>query len=485
MLHDVLTQQILLHLPHAATDDQRRAAEALARFLLSPHGEGVFLLRGYAGTGKTSLLAALVGALRELKRDVVLLAPTGRAAKVLAAFCGGKAQTIHRTIYRRRTREGEGEPFSLGFNSRRGALFVVDEASMIATGQGGGGALFGSGRLLDDLVQYVGMGTGCRLLLTGDAAQLPPVGELESPALSKAWMEGYGLGVAEAELTKVVRQAAASSALAAATKVRSLLSQSAWDLPRIAGSSRGEVRFVDGSELVEELASAYSQYGEDEVIVITRSNKRANIYNEGIRSRIFDREGDTPTRGDRVMAVKNNYRLTEQNSKQAEDKEQGADFIANGEMAEVLRMRNVHEAHGFRFADATLRFTDREDFEADCRVLLSTLTAESPSLTAEESRRLYESVMEDYAHIPTKRERLKCLSEDPYYTALQIKYAYALTCHKAQGGQWTCVFIDQGFIAPEDAADAAYLRWLYTALTRTTAHLRLVNWRKEQREEVD
>lgn len=483
MTANELARLIAEELPHTPTGGQAEAMVRLARFLTTAEHEAAFILRGYAGTGKTSLMGALVRTLTHLKREVVLMAPTGRAAKVFAAHTGLPAYTIHRVIYRQQTFQGEGTRFSLGFNARRHALFVVDEASMVA--QGGGG-LFGTGLLLDDLIRYVYEAEGCRLLLVGDTAQLPPVGEEESPALQKAFIAGYGLSVEEADLTEIVRQSQTSAVLTEATRLRHLITAGSGGLPRICTSRRGEVRLLPGSELIETLISVYADCGTDDVIVVTRSNKRANIYNEGIRARIFDRE-ESLTRGDLVMAVKNNYYWTELQQKEMAKEQPGTEypiaFIANGDTAEVLRVRNVHEQYGFLFADATLRFTDYENVELTCRVLLDTLRSESPSLTATQSQQLYEAILEDYADIPSKRERMKRLREDAYYNAVQIKYAYAVTCHKAQGGQWSRVLVDQGYLTAE-MADRSYLRWLYTAFTRTTDLLYLVNWPEEQREET-
>ena len=473
--------------PFGLTKGQEFAVVALSRFVSTGVDDAALILRGYAGTGKTTLIGALVRTLENCGRKVVLLAPTGRAAKVFANLSGRPAYTIHKVIYRQQSFRGEGTRFSLGFNRLADAVFIVDEASMVSSG-GSGQGIFGSGLLLDDLIQYVYSGRGCRLLLVGDTAQLPPVGEEESPALSVNVLRGYGLRVGAVELTEVVRQSADSGVLAGATKLRRMLVRQDMQLPVVCGSRKGEVRFLPGDELIETLVTAYGEYGTSGTIVVTRSNKRANIYNNGIRGKIFDRE-EPLTRGDMVMAVKNNYYWTERLALElAKDQEEGKplprlplDFIANGDTAEVVRLHNVHKEHGFNFADATLRFPDYEDFEIDCRVLLDTLSSESPSLTDDESHRLYESVMADYADIPLKKDRLKALRNDPYYNALQIKYAYAVTCHKAQGGQWPRVFVDQGYLPP-DATGASYLRWLYTAFTRTTDVLYLVNWPKEQQE---
>lgn len=477
MLNDEILKLIAQQFALPFTPSQQQAALLLAHFVTTTQPYAACILRGYAGTGKTSLVGALVKVMHLLKRDVVLLAPTGRAAKVFSHHAGMPAYTIHRVIYRQEIFQGEGTRFSLGYNKLRHALFVVDEASMISSGTGAMGTdtLFGTGELMDDLIQYVYSGTGCKLLLVGDTAQLPPVGEEDSPALCDEVLRRYGLLVGSASLTEVVRQSRDSDVLAGATMLRQLLTEGFEGIPPIQTDAHGEVRALPGNELIESLVSDYQAYGADSVIVVTRSNKRANIYNNGIRSRIFDRE-DEITRGDLIMAVKNNYYWTEQCAKSLpKDEKMPFNFIANGDTAEVVRIRNVHEQYGFRFADATLRFADYDDFELDCRVLLSTLQSESPSLTREESNLLFERVLEDYMHIPLKKDRMKALRQDPYYNALQIKYAYAVTCHKAQGGQWARVYVDQGFV-PADATGASYLRWLYTAFTRTTERVYLVNW---------
>lgn len=477
MLNDELFLQLEQEFGFPFTPSQRRAAMLLAHFVTTPRKDAACILRGYAGTGKTSLIGALVRVLKRLGREVVLLAPTGRAAKVFASHAHAPAYTIHRVIYRQNTFEGEGTRFSLGFNKLRHAVFIVDEASMIASGTGSmGTSVFGSGELMDDLIRFVYEGEGCRLLLVGDTAQLPPVGEEESPALNNDMVSRYGLLVGSADLTEVVRQSSESDVISGATLLRQLLCQGFEGVPPIHTDPKGEVRALPGNELIESLVGDYQEHGTAGVIVVTRSNKRANIYNNGIRSRVFDRE-DELTRGDLVMAVKNNYYWTEQAAKSmGKDEKMPMTFVANGDTAEVVRIRNVHEQYGFRFADATLRFGDYEDFELECRVLLSTLQSESPSLTRDESNRLYESILEDYAHIAGKKERMKAIRQDAYYNAVQLKYAYAVTCHKAQGGQWQRVYVDQGFV-PEDEAGASYLRWLYTAFTRTTERVYLVNWK--------
>lgn len=457
------------------TPTQQQAALLLAHFVDSHITKAACILRGFAGTGKTSLVGALVKALRIQGRDVVLMAPTGRAAKVFARFAETPAHTIHKVVYRQNSFNGERTSFSLGFNSHKNTLFIVDEASMIAVGKKHvQDTIFGSGELLDDLISFVYSSPGCKMLLVGDPGQLPPVGENESPALNDEVIKEYGLTVGSADLTEVVRQANLSNVLIEATKLRQLMAEKFQGFPTIQTTSHGEVRDIPGNELIETLIDDYRTFGEDEVILITRSNKQANRYNFGIRARIFDRE-EILTRGDRIMAVKNNYFWTEKAAKiLTPGQNLPMDFIANGDVAEVVRLRNLHTIYNFQFADATLRFTDYEDFEIDCRVMLTTLTSDSPSLTKEESTKFYEAILEDYIHIPTKKERLKALRQDPYYNALQIKYAYALTCHKAQGGQWARVYIDQGFV-PEEEAGVSYLRWLYTAFTRTKDCVGLLN----------
>lgn len=459
------------------TPSQERATLLLSHFVATPRNEAACILRGYAGTGKTSLIAALVRVLTEIGRPVVLLAPTGRAAKVFARHAKRAAYTIHRAIYRQQAFAGEGTRFELGYNKLRDAVFIVDEASMIARGLHGD-SLFGTGELLDDLVRYVYSGAGCKLMLVGDTAQLPPVGEEDSPALRRDHLEGYGLLVGQADLIEPVRQASESDVVSVATLVRRFIASGAEGVPPIKGSRTGEVRFLPGDELIEQLVDDYQNFGTGEVVVITRSNKRANLYNNGIRARIFDRE-ELLTRGDLVMAVKNNYYWAEEAAKVLPQGERlPFDFIANGDTAEVVALSNVHEQHGFLFADATLSFPDYDDYELPCRVLLSTLQSDSPSLTRVESQQLYESVLMDYVHLHHKADRMKALRADAYYNALQLKFAYAVTCHKAQGGQWARVYVDQGYV-PLEEGRTAYLRWLYTALTRTTERVYLVNWKEE------
>lgn len=472
MINNYLERQIKEIFHFQPTKEQDFVIKMLATFLLSPKSDLLFLLRGYAGTGKTSLVGALVKTLDMLKQKTILLAPTGRAAKVLSSYANHPAFTIHKKIYRQKSFADESASFSICDNLNKHTLFLVDEASMISN-EGLSGNMFGSGRLLDDLIQYVYSGEGCRLLILGDTAQLPPVGEEQSPALSAMMLAGYGLEVMEANLTQVVRQAESSGILWNATALRKLLVQDeCYSLPKIRITGFPDVKVVPGNELMEALEVCYDNDGLEETIVVCRSNKRANIYNNGIRSRILWRE-DELNNGDLLMIAKNNYYWTEQ--------EKDMDFIANGELAVVQRVRRQSELYGFRFVDVTLTFPDQDNYELDANLLLDTLQSESPALTRADADRLFNAVLEDYADIPLKRERMKKMKADPYYNALQVKYAYAVTCHKAQGGQWKNVFIDQGYMSDEYLSPD-YFRWLYTAFTRATGTLYLVNYPQEQTE---
>ena len=468
---------------HNPTKEQEKAISLLSDFLLSRERDSVFLLKGYAGTGKTSLLAALVRTMKQLQQRVMLLAPTGRAAKVLSSYAGAPAYTIHRKIYRQKSIT-EMDVFQNDINLKQDTLFIVDEASMIAN-ESGGGSIFGTGRLLDDLMHYVYSCDGCRLILVGDTAQLPPVGEEESPALSRIMLEGYGMEVTELCLTQVVRQLEESGILWNATMLRRLIQdEESFSFPKLRGKTFPDVRVVPGDELIESLYDSYRNHGIDGTIVVTRSNKRANIFNGGIRARILDYEEEL-SGGDLIMVAKNNYYWTERarnlskppRKGESEDLvgSEGLSFIANGDVAIVQRIRNERSFYGFRFADATLQFPDYEYKEMEVTVLLDTLQSEAPALTRQQQEALFNGVWEDYPELTNKRERMKCLRQDIYYNALQVKYAYAVTCHKAQGGQWEHVYIDQGYIT-EEMLTPDYFRWLYTAITRATEQVYLINW---------
>lgn len=494
MINNFLSTKIRENFGFAPTDEQSEAISLMGEFLMSRRGMELFLLRGYAGTGKTTLVGALVKTLTQLRQPVVLMAPTGRAAKVFSNYSGCPAYTIHKRIYRQKSITDDSS-FSLNVNLSKHTLFIVDEASMIAN-DGLSSSVFGTGRLLDDLIQYVYSGEGCRLMLMGDTAQLPPVGEEESPALSTSLLASYGLRVFETTLTQVMRQLSESGILYNATKIRQhlhtlqstslggVLTQSPLALPVRVGASGLSVSFPDvcritGNELIDSLESSYSRWGADDCMIICRSNKRANIYNQGIRNRILYREEEL-TSGDRLMIVKNNYHWIERIARE-ERQPQPLSFIANGDIAVVRRVRRTRELYGFRFADVLLRFPDYDDYELEATVLLDTLHSESPALTREESNRLFEAVMDDYAHISQKKERYQQLRLDPHFNALQVKYAYAVTCHKAQGGQWSCIYLDQGYLPP-DLTAIDYYRWLYTAFTRATEQIYLVNWPEEKKE---
>ena len=473
MINTYLGQQIKTNFPYKPTFEQEKVVKILADFLFCRKTDSLFLLKGYAGTGKTSLIGALVKTLDQLEQKCILMAPTGRAAKVFSHYAGHPAYTIHKKIYRQKSFSNEIDNFSMNDNLYQHTLFIVDEASMIAN-EGLSGSMFGTGRLLDDLIQYVYSGQGCRLMLIGDTAQLPPVGEEESPALSADVLKGYGLEVYEGLLTEVVRQLQDSGILWNATELRRYIAEEDFfTLPPIKVEGFPDIKVIPGNELIEAISDSYDQVGMDETIVVCRSNKRANIYNKGIRNTILYREEELET-GDLLMVAKNNYFWTEGCKE--------IDFIANGDIAVVRRVRREREMYGFRFADVLLRFPDYNDMELEVKLLLDTLHTETPALPKEMNDKLFYSVMEDYADISVKRERMKKMKADPHYNALQVKYAYAVTCHKAQGGQWKRVFLDQGYMT-EDMLSPDYFRWLYTAFTRATETLYLVNWPKEQLED--
>jgi exodeoxyribonuclease V len=426
------------------------------------------LLKGFAGTGKTTMINQLVKTLEAFKIPAFLLAPTGRAAKVLMNYTDRPSYTIHKKIYRQKSSVDGMGVFVLDKNLHKSAFFIVDEASMVSN-QSAESTVFGSGRLLDDLLEYVYSGEGCRLILAGDTAQLPPVGVPLSPALSKTVIEQYGFGVIENELTEVVRQTKESGVLYNATALRNFLAleeEGGYFPVQVDGFN--DIEKISGSDLIEKINSCYDKYGVYETTVLTRSNKRANLYNKGIRSSVLYRESEI-SRGDLVMVVKNNYYW----SLRSED----IDFIANGDIAEIVHIYGYEELHGFRFADVSLRFIDYDDVEIECKIVLDTLQIESASMSQEDNRRLFYSVSEDYMEIKNKKDRWKKIREDPYYNALQIKFAYAITCHKAQGGQWKAVFVDTGYITQE-MLNREFYRWLYTAFTRTLDKLYLVNFDK-------
>ena len=455
------------HLGYEPTPCQARLFDTLGQFAVQYETCDMLLVSGYAGTGKTSAIAAFVRTLKELHYRYVLLAPTGRAAKVLSGFTGEKAFTIHKHIYRQKgIRDGVGE-FQLNFNKAKDTFFIVDEASLISveTNSSGSG-LFGSGDLLDDLVQFVRAGVDDKLILIGDRGQLPPIGLDRSPALDEGYLSRYGR-VMTAELTTVVRQAAESGILTNATIVRRLIEAGRVEVPRLQLAGFDDVERIGGGELIEKIGDAVGRYGLDDIVVLCRSNKRANRYNAGIRGTVLYRE-ERLSRGDKLMVVKNCYQFLEDVPE--------LDFIANGDVAQLVRLSHHEERYGLHFADAVLAFPDYNDVEIKAKIVLDTLDSEQPSLSAEQQRALYQGVNEDYADVRNARKRYEKVREDPYYNALQIKYATAITGHKSQGGQWLCVFIDNPFWKEPTLDD---LKWLYTAITRGVEKVYFVNFKDE------
>ena len=456
-----LSGRFLAQFPYDPTPCQKAMLEKVASFLTSEDGD-ILVVNGYAGTGKTTAVSAVVSALAQLEISSVLLAPTGRAAKVLSQYTGRPAFTIHKHIYRQKSFGADGfGQFSLCPNKARNTLFVVDEVSLIGISSEGGSA-FGSGDLLSDLVSFVRAGVDCRLLLIGDAAQLPPVGLDASPALSQDYMAQFG-GVSFITMTSVVRQAQDSGILMNATHLRELIS-TGEQRPQLHCDGFPDISRLSGGELLETLSDAYARYGEDEVVVLCRSNKRAGRYNAGIRAQVLYRE-EQLVRGDKLMVVKNHYM----------DGLEGTDYIANGDIATLVWIRHHEERYGLHFADACLSLPDYGNQEVEMKVLLDTLSSDAPSLSYEQSQALYQGVMADYSHLRTKKQRYDAVRSDPFYSALQIKYAHAITGHKSQGGQWQCVFIDNPIWQDEVTEDD--LKWLYTALTRAVSQVYLVNFR--------
>ena len=427
----------------------------------------LMVVSGYAGTGKTSAIAACIGVLKTLGMKYVLLAPTGRSAKVLAAFTGEKTSTIHRHIYRMKSQADPMSSFSLNFNKAKDTVYFVDEVSLISSTDGSD-SIFGSGNLLDDLLEFVRQSSSNRLVLIGDPAQLPPVGLDVSPALDPDYMKRYCPKMVTSELKDVVRQAKDSGILVNATRLRQEISDGDIDPPVFDISSFSDITAITGSTLIEDLSDAISRYGAEEVVVLCRSNQRANRYNQGIRSRVLFLE-EALCRGDRLMVVKNCYKFDGQ--------EERFDFIANGDMARLISIHNHQERYGLHFADATLAFPDYNDIEVDAKVILDTLDSKTAALDREAQTALFEGVLADYDGVTPKKKRLQCVREDPYYNALQIKYSSAITCHKSQGGQWRCVFIDN--ILWKDDITIDDKKWLYTALTRAVEKVFLVNFDKK------
>ena len=465
MLQNFISSSIRAELPFEPTEQQGILLDALGEFLMSTDPEKIFLLKGYAGTGKTSVVSALVRAMNALQQKTMLMAPTGRAAKVIAGYSGFPAFTIHKKIYRQKSMAEF--RFQLSDNLFNHTLFIVDEASMISNT--GGDTEFGSGRLLDDLIEFVYSGDGCSLLLLGDTAQLPPVMQPHSPALEKDKLAGYGLKVHEFTLTHVVRQALESGILHNATRLREMLLEDKTDaFPRFETEGFADIRYLNGMDLIDEIQRAYNGVGVEDTIVVTRSNKRANMYNNGIRNRVLMKE-DELTNGDLLMVTKNNYFWNKPYKE--------IDFIANGDILEVMRVKKSREMYGFRFVDLTLRSLDYE-WEIDAFVWLDLLQSDSPTHSNELHQQLFQAIAEDYPEITQRRMLVKKIYENEFFNALQVKFAYAVTCHKAQGGQWKKVFIDPGQVADEQL-NSDFYRWMYTALTRASENVFLVNFPTE------
>lgn len=449
------------------TESQQDVIHALPRFLLSSKKNCLFILRGYAGTGKTSIVNALVKSLHLLNSYAVLMAPTGRAAKVLSSYSNQSASTIHRKIYHQQRTASGGVFFVPAHNPHKNVLFIIDEASMIGWENY---SLGKAGNLLEDLLEYTFSGRNCKVLLIGDSAQLPPVGSSQSPALDLDFLKShFELTAASFELTDVMRQKENSGILNLATLLRMYIFGQMESLP-ILLESTADCKLITGYDLQEELETSFSQYGEEGTVIICRSNKRSYAFNMQVRARVFFRE-EIIDAGDYIMAVKNNYKWL--------DKDSSAGFIANGDIMEVLSVSTFEERYGFSFARASVRLIDYpKEPELEILLWLDALDVESASLSKSATDKLYREVTKDYEHLATKAERKKALQNDEFYNALQVKYAYAVTAHKAQGGQWPSVFVDQGYLT-EDMIDAEYYRWLYTAVSRATTELKLVNFSTE------
>lgn len=463
MLSDHFIDQVLCHLNYKPTKDQEKLIDTISNSFLFNDKAKIFIINGYAGTGKTTLISSIVNALDTFRIRYSLLAPTGRAAKVLASYSKKPAYTIHKKIFRQKSSKDGFGKFVLNKNLYSNTLFIVDEASMISN-QEAEMKFFGSGKLLDDLIQYVFSTKGCKVILVGDTAQLPPIGIPLSPALDKFKLEGYGCSVSTFSLKEVVRQAMNSGILWNAIQVRlkqEINSSNQW--PLIEKRKFPDIKIIGGQELTEYITDSYRAFGIDETTIICRSNKRANKFNQGIRNQILGMEEEL-CKGDMLMVVKNNYYYNEG---------QDSDFIANGDILEIVKVKKYYNLYGFHFADIVARFVDYST-EIEVRILLDTLMYEGPSLNLEDNKKLYYSILEDYADVKGKRNQYEKVHNNEFFNALQVKYAYALTCHKAQGGQWKSVFIDFGYITQE-MINKAYLRWLYTAITRATEKLYFVN----------
>lgn len=460
-----ISEELLRNLPFHPTSSQAELIRITGRFLASQKERCLLVIKGYAGTGKTTMVQSLIRTLPGIKMKYVMLAPTGRAAKVMSSYTGKPAYTIHKKIYFKQRTASGGTFFVTGANLHTNTVFIVDEASMIGAETY---SLTGSGNLLEDLLEYVYNGKNCRLILIGDGAQLPPVGSTESPALNLKFLRSsYDLTAAIAELSDVTRQKSDSGILALATAIRHSIYQKPEEVFPMSLPEEPDVISLTGMELQEALEDEFSKTGEENTVFITRSNKRANQFNKEIRARVFFKE-DEISGGDLVMAIKNNYHWIAEDS--------GVGFIANGDAMEILRMGKMHHRHGYRFQEASVRLLDYPDSpETEVMLWIDTLEVEEASMPSVHTDRLYRERLKDYEHLNTKKEVKEAMRRDPFYNALQVKFAYAITCHKSQGGQWPVVFVDQGYLT-EEMLDSEYLRWLYTAITRASEKLYLVNF---------
>ncbi len=467
MLKDHIKAKLIKFLDHYPTPGQILFNSKFPDFILQENQDEVLVLKGYAGTGKTTSIKAMVKTLEDLKIRSVLMAPTGRAAKVMTAITGSPAYTIHKKIYRQQSSKDGFGVFVLDRNLYKNTFFIVDEASMISN-EVKNISIFGSGRLLDDLLEYVYSGKNCKLILVGDTAQLPPVGKDLSPALNIMEIKAHGFVVHEFFFNEVVRQSSESGILFNATLLREKLREKQFG--KLVFSMKGfdDIQYIPGSMFLDELSNCYDSSGTEDTMVVVRSNKQANLYNAGIRSQILWKE-ERISKGDLLMVVKNNYFYTDENEQ--------FDFIANGDIVEILKIYGYEERYGHRFADVKMRLVDYHEVELDVKLLLDTLDLESASLPSESHKDLFFSVAEDYSDVKSKKKRYEEVRNDSFYNALQVKFAYAITCHKAQGGQWKNVFIDHGYFV-DDMYNREYLRWLYTAFTRAIDKLYLVNFNK-------
>ncbi len=469
MLTDRLETIITSGFQHNPTKGQQALIKAMSSFILDSENS-IFIIKGYAGTGKTTIINSIVSALQKIQLKSVLLAPTGRAAKVLSGYSRKPAFTIHKKIYRQKSSNDGFGAFSIDDNLHTNTIFFVDEASMISNSPTETKS-FGTGCILDDLIQYVYNGKNCKLVLIGDTAQLPPVHFDISPALDKEIINGYGKKLYYIELTDVVRQSQESGILHNATELRNLTNNDNFDFNDIKLSLKGfpDIKYITGGSLIEEIDDAYSQFGLEDTIVISRSNARANKFNQGIRNSILYRDEEIQS-GDLLMVVKNNYHWA--------GKIDEISFIANGDIVEITKIHGHYEMYGYRYAEVTLKFMDYKELEIECMIMLDTLNLDGPSLSYDSMRDLYYKIAEDYTHIYSKKKKFETIKEDKFFNALQVKFSYSVTCHKAQGGQWKAVFVDQGYLT-EEMLDKEYIRWLYTAFTRATEKLFLLNFNQK------